>query len=345
MSNIDIESVLRGYVPMGSRSAQGWEACVHTECDHGTKGMRAAFKFDPLQVAFNCFNCGEKVVQTYNDNKLNPKFRKLLEGFNVDKKTIDSIALSLFSNKEPSANPLDAKSKAVSIIPQEIPLLSGFVSLESVKDTPIGELAYDYLIHDRLIDPKSHPFMICPKTRTESLKRWENRLIIPYFYKNEVIFYQGRDLIGDSEQKYLNAAHKLLDRSKIISNYDIMHENTDMPLYITEGWFDAHLLGGVAVFGNQIHSNQYAWLNRSYREKVFVPDRYGDGLEVAIDAIKHGFKVALPYGNNTESSIKDVTDLFALYGRLHTLMKIQTSITNDVNIVKMKMKLSTKNTK
>ena len=139
-----------------------------------------------------------------------------------------------------------------------------------------------------------------------------------------VIFYQAQDLTGKADAKYLNAPGKNVDRSKIISNYDVIFQKSDEPIYVVEGWYDAFHIDGVAIFGNQVKDNQLAWLNKSYREKVYIPDRSGDGADVARECIELGWKVSVPY-KNLHSGIKDVSDMVSTYGLLFTLKRLKES--------------------
>ena len=68
--------------------------------------------------------------------------------------------------------------------------------------------------------------------------------------------------------------------------------------------------------------HQQTWLNRSYREKIYIPDRSGDASEVARWCLKNGWKMSVPY-TNLQSNIKDVSDMISAYGKLYTIKAIQ----------------------
>lgn len=96
--------------------------------------------------------------------------------------------------------------------------------------------------------------------------------------------------------------------------------HTQEPLYVMEGFFDAHLINGVATFGNKLTPEQIRWLNRSSRDKVYIPDKFGDGHIAALQAIEQGWNVSLP---DWGSDIKDVSDCVRKYGLLFTQLAIK----------------------
>ena len=321
----DIEMKIRESVYLFPANAKGWESCVHNTCDHGKKGPRAAFKFGTHKITFNCFNCSVAAVLDLNDKYLPAKFRTVLEDFGVSKKTIDEISFQLLNENGRIGNGSTAKKvrKPQQIEPKPVELPNDFVMLEGNEDTDVGKLALKEL-ERRKIDPSSYPFMLCIKSPTKSREKWNNRLVIPTFKGDDLIFYQAQDLTGKAEAKYLNAFGKDVDRSKIISNYDVIFKKTDDPIYVVEGWYDAFHINGVAIFGNQIKDNQLAWLNKTYREKVYIPDRSGDGADVAKECIKMGWKVSVPY-KNLQDGVKDVSDMVSTYGLLFTLKRLKES--------------------
>ena len=202
--------------------------------------------------------------------------------------------------------------------------------LDRCKNKKFKEQCEKYLIDERGISPDEYPFMVCDRVNNLGMKSWEQRLIIPIINNDNIVFYQGRDMTGYAPSKYLNASGSNIDREKLLSNYDVLFEKLEKPLYIVEGWFDAHLLDGIALFGNRIMDGQRAWIGKSHRDKIFIPDRYGDGVDIAKSALELGWKISVPYAKLDEN-IKDVTDMVVRYGKLFTLKQIKkhtsTSIT------------------
>ena len=337
MNHIDIEMEIRQTVQLFGKSAKGWERCIHSTCDHGKKGPRAAFMFTHDKITFNCFNCGTSAVLNMTEAKTIPsKFKEVLNDFGMSKKKIDEINFQLLQANGNTAIKKNGKIvKPVSIVPKPIALPSDFVMLEDNIDTEVGQLAIAELAR-RKIKHTDYPFMLCIKGSSIRRCAWEKRLVIPYFKGDDLIFYQAQDLTKKADSKYLNAPDKVIDRSKILSNYDVIAEKSTAPIYVVEGFYDAYHLNGVAIFGNRVKDHQQSWLNRSYRDKVYVPDRSGDAAIAANWCLDNGWKVSVPYGN-LESNIKDVSDMIAAYGRLYTLklIKEHTSTSHTDGMVKI----------
>lgn len=323
MKQIDIEMEIRQTVQLFGKTAKGWESCIHSTCDHGKKGPRAAFLFDNDKITFNCFNCGTSaVLDLHESQKLSSKFREVLDDFGMSKHTIDAINFQLLANNSRTTVKKNGKIvKPESINPKAITLPSDFVMLEGNEHTEVGKLALAEL-ERRKINYEDYPFMLCINGKGKARAKWEKRLVIPYFRNDDLIFYQAQDLTKEADAKYLNAPDKVIDRSKILSNYDIIAEKSTAPIYVVEGFYDAYHINGVAIFGNQVKDHQLTWLNRSYREKIYIPDRSGDASDVAEWCLKNGWKISVPYGN-LQSNIKDVSDMIVAYGKLYTMKVIR----------------------
>ena len=322
MKHIDIEMEIRQTVQLFGKTAKGWESCIHATCDHGKKGPRAAFLFTSDKITFNCFNCGiSAVLDMEQAQKIPAKFREVLDDFGMSKHTIDLINFQLLENNNKTVVRKNGKVvKPESINPKPITLPRDFVMLEGNENTAVGKLAIAEL-QRRKINPDDYPFMLCIKGSTKNRAKWEKRLVIPYFRNDDLIFYQAQDLTKEADTKYLNAPDKVIDRSKVLSNYDVIAEKSTSPIYVVEGFYDAYHVDGVAIFGNKVKDHQQSWLNRSYRDKIYIPDRSGDAAEVAEWCLDNGWKVSVPYVN-LQSNIKDVSDMISAYGKLYTLKTI-----------------------
>ena len=179
------------------------------------------------------------------------------------------------------------------------------------------QCAIDYLRDERAIDWKLHPFFLGRKTNHPGSKRWYARLILPIYKDGKLVFFQGRDLTGTRQKKYLSPD---IPRENVLYGYDHISKATDEPLYIVEGWFDAWHLEGVAVLGSRMTPHQVHWINQSRRPKVVIPDRFGDGHMLADQALELGWSVSTP----DVGDCKDPNEAIVKYGKLYTLMTIRT---------------------
>jgi hypothetical protein len=181
----------------------------------------------------------------------------------------------------------------------------------------LDQYAIEYLRDDRAIDWKQTPFYIGRTSSHPGSKRWYGRLVIPMYKDGNLIFYQGRDLTGLRQKKYLSPE---ISRENVLYGYERLLVDNDEPLYIVEGWFDAWHLDGVAVLGNKMTPHQIHWINQSRRPKVVIPDRYGDGYLLAEQALELGWSVSTP----DVGDCKDPNEAIMKYGKMYTLMTIRT---------------------
>lgn len=313
METSSLQEIVRQYIHLPSRvSATGWYSVNCKVCnDHTRKGLRAGFKFDNQTVGYNCYNCGKSALYNPTQSKtISKDMIEILDAFGVPetewKKTYLNALLTDYSASHVQSSILE---------PTEIPLLSFFYRLTDNKNDDWCQEAIDYL-SDRNIDWTEYPFFCVKKTSHPDNKKWYGRLIIPVYKDGKLIFYQGRDLTGLHQKKYLSAT---TSRENVLYGYDNLLSHTNDPLYIVEGFFDAYALNGVALFGNKLTQQHIMWLNRSNRPKIIIPDRLGDGQLLAQQAIKLGWKVSFLDQNDY---CKDVNESIHKYGLLYTLKTI-----------------------
>lgn len=80
----------------------------------------------------------------------------------------------------------------------------------------------------------------------------KNRIIIPFYYKNKIIFYQSRSIFNKEKVKYLSK----IASEKSLFNYDNIKQDIKY-IFITEGPFDSFFIkNGIAVGGIQKHSKK-----------------------------------------------------------------------------------------
>lgn len=319
MDKITLEDIIRANVPLSPSTATGWHACIHQGCDHGAKGPRAAFRFDNGTTSFHCFNCSIKTVYNpINHPNIPTKMVQVLKDFNISDDEINKV---IFFAMTESRNTTDfamaSLTKKKTIEPAEIPIPSHFYLLkDAAEEDKWAMVAKDYLENERQIDPASYPFYLSTGGMTDNSKKWKKRIIIPIYKNNKLIYYSGRDLTNKNKKKYLNADYP---SNTIIYGFDKLYENPELPLYVLEGWFKAHSIDGVAVFGNTLSEAQIEWLNRSKREKVVIPDKYGDGHILAEQAVELGWKVSFPDIGNC----KDIDSAIIKYGKLYVFHSVK----------------------
>lgn len=318
MDSVTLEQVIRRYISLPSMpSGGGWYPILCKVCnDHGRKGPRGGFKFDGDTVAYHCFNCGHSTVYDPETHRSMPqKMQQVLRDFGVPDEEWQQVLFASLANKD-AGLAAEAKKKIIAMEPEELEMPDTFYLLKDApEDDKWAQIARYYLEEDRGIDPDSYPFMLASKSEDPRMNKWLGRVIIPIYKQEKLIFYQGRDLTDSKLKKYESPA---TSRDKVLYGFDKLFENSELPLYIVEGWFDAFMIDGVALLGNEISKPQIEWLNRSRRKKVYIPDRFGDGKRGANVALANGWHISTP----EIGSCKDMSDAVLKYGKLYVMKSI-----------------------
>jgi len=322
----NLEKIIRQHVQLSNRpNGKGWLTVLCRVCnDHGKKGKRAGFLFTPISVSYHCFNCAQKGNYSLTQpNPLSDDMVKVLRSFDVSEEEIQQINFEILNNadnkgtgyKPQLSNPLN-----LDIVEARMP--PNCVRVDSLpKDHIWRQIAELYLTESRGIDPSSYPFYIGLKSNEykELYSKWEKRLIIPCYKDNKLVYFEGRDLTGKQPKKYIGAD---VPKSNMLYGFDRLYIDKDKPLFITEGFFDALCIGGVAVFGNVLYKEVVHHLNSSPRTKVVIPDRQGNGYKLAQQAIKLGWSISTP----DIPSTKDINEAVLKYGKLYVIKSIMDNI-------------------
>jgi hypothetical protein len=289
-----------------------------------TKGPRAGFILNGDNIGFHCFNCGTSVKCEEESDGISNKMLNVLEAFGVPKKDVLRVVTA-----KKIKNPNKKTEKTSRPRPQfkHIQIPDHFYKLsDAAEDNVIAQKAREFIEKEKYIKADEYPFYLStaitnnPDPKEINIaKSLRNRLIIPAFYNEEMIYYIARSLDDDSKNKYLNAP---IPKSNIIYGMDNLYKNQNNPLFVTEGFFDAFHLKGVAVLENHMTKDQIDILNSSSRKKIVVPDRHGDSRELAEQAIELGWGIAVPEWGDC----KDVCESILKYGKLLTLNMIVTTI-------------------
>ncbi len=321
-----VEELVRTYVQLPNLpSGTGWFPVLCKVCnDHGRKGPRGGFKFEDEGVGYHCFNCGHKGTY-YPHYKTIPKdMLDVFVSFGIPDEEINKLRLTTLQERDESGQATSSqKSRPLILNPSELPLPNHFYRLDEAKEEDRWAEIARYYLEDRKIDSRDYPFFLSTGilkqfTGPESQKmafvraaqKWKKRVIIPIYKDNKLVYYQGRDLTERATKKYESPSAR---KDRIIYGFDHLFVDEDRPLYVVEGFFDAFHIKGVALLGNELTEPQIAWLNRSRRDKVYIPDKFGDGAKNAFKALEQGWRIALPDIGNC----KDINAAIIKYGQLY----------------------------
>jgi len=312
-----LEQIIRQYVHLPAHTnATGFHSVLCKVCnDHGKKGKRAGFKFDGKMVGYNCFNCGHSAVFDPAIHTSMPrKMEMVLTAFGIPQSDWNQTLFSSLTNKGSSTY----VPQSIDIEPDVIPMLPCAVPLTDT-DNEWNQTAIRHLRDRYAIDWTEYPFFIVNATPNLLYENWYGRLIIPVYKDKKLVFYQGRDLTDLHPKRYISPS---IPKRKILFGYNQITKHTKDPLYVTEGWFNAFHVNGVAIFGNHLTQEHIAWLTKSPRQKVIIPDKYGDGHLLARQALNLGWSISCP----DAGQCKDVSDAVVKYGKLYTIKTIKDNV-------------------
>lgn len=327
MKHIKLEEIIKRYIALPIQpNAKGWYPILCKICnDHGRKGLRASFNFNDGKICYHCFNCGHMAIyDPVVSLKPDDKMIKVLQSFEIPDNEWKPLILESLSagNKRVNSQANTSQINTIEIEPVEIPLPNHFYRLGDKDSTDKWTIiARDYLEYDRSIDPDAYPFYLSKGGTDKESQKWLGRLIIPFYKENKLIFYQGRSLRKNVVRKYESPG---FEKSRVLFGYDQILKNTNGPLFVVEGWFDAYSIDGVAILGSRLSKEQLIWLNKSKRHKVVIPDKYGHEAKLAkqaLDRFDQGWTISVPDFLRQED-YKDVSDGVVKYGKLYVLKDI-----------------------
>ena len=289
------------------KSSKGWYTFNCPYCDAGRGKKKAAVSFNYNRV--KCWECG---FDTKKQGGI-LYFVKDLEELN------DRKALELLWSYEPQELELSDFSELgqKELVSLELPV--GFTPL--LEDGGVmGKRARNYLGNRgfdlRRLDRLG--FGYCVQENEEENKNYFGYIIIPFKSKGKLIYYQGRDYIGNY-LRYKNPSKDVvgLGKGDCLYNEDALYLYDT--IFITEGWADAETIGSTAIStqGWNLSSRQKNLLLTSpCSSLVFVPDvdkeqpdkYYREAIATALDYVEHKQVYVLPIHELSEYG-KDVNEV------------------------------------
>lgn len=307
-----LRDLIEEHIHLGRESSKGFRAVRCQVChDHSERG---GWKFDGDTVGYNCFNCQARMVYEEGSGKLSRDARRVLEAFGFTREQLNEVTASAFFNKsnESKEITLEALKPAVKLFTPEVKLPPNSHPLGSPFSDELQAPLIEYLL-GRCIDPlevNAH-FSTDPK--------FLNRVIIPCMREGKVIFWQARTILEGVKPRYMSPS---IAKDAVLWGYDNIFKNYDLPLFITEGIFDAEPLDGVALLGSKLNEAKLEVLNRSRRRKIVVVDRDHNGGSLAEMALENGWEITF-----TDMGAGDVNRSVQVRGKLLTIWDLMKNAT------------------
>jgi DNA primase len=333
------QSVLQ-LLPARRKTGQnGWTSfnapcCVHNGETADTRG-RGGIKTNAGAVSYHCFNCGFK-ASFVPGRHLTFKFRKLLawlgaEDLTVRRLVIDAVRLrELVAPEQLEPEPEQEIAYEARTLPEQarnVVELANFYSIGDYNNVPAELLAAIEYVHRRAIDTNKYKFYWTP----EEAYNLHRRIVIPYYYKKEIVGYTSRAIADGIKPKYWSS-----HPADFVFNLDAQQPDWKF-VVVCEGPFDAMSIDGVALSGSEISDTQIEQIDRLQREVIVVPDADRAGRKLIDRAVEAGWTVSFPVWQET---CKDINEAVVKHGKLFVIKAIlEARETNRLKIELKKKKL------
>lgn len=265
-------------------------------------------------LSYHCFNCGFK-TSWQPGRTLSHKMRKLMRFFHINDDVIAKLGLEALRLNTVLLD--EPESFIPTFSERALPLGSECILdlLEELPPKLVPVLAY---LASRNLCLDDYPFYWNPKIG------FNNRLIIPFYYQQQIVGYTARTISSDINPRYLSE-----QQPGYVFNLDKQSSDREFVI-VCEGPIDAISIDACALMGSEIKDSQNWLLHQLNREIVLVPDRDHAGLKTVTRALEHKWSVSMP---DWPDDIKDINDAVIKLGRLATLwLIVQAKQSNNLKI-------------
>jgi len=315
----DLETLIRRYLILGKKSPKGYETVKCAHCNDYQE--RGGFKFEADCVYYSCFNCSFKAVYDplKNEHHVPKNMKTILTAFGISEEEFTRCIVSRFFKEKDDATPDNRqKPKGITFPTTEHPLPKGSV-LVSSGQSAFCELAEQYLAK-RALKVTDYDWYV---TDDES---YAGRILIPYFFRNKIIYWQGRSLDDEViSPRYKNPS---VEKDNIFFNMDELYRYTNEPLFVTEGPIDAISIGknAVALLGSVLTDFKRNELKKAAqrRKVVFVIDKNSNGMKLGQEVLRDGAGLEW-YITCFPDNYEDSNDALQKLGRLWIASHLSTT--------------------
>ena len=332
-----IQSTILTSLPTNKKKTpSGWIAfngpcCIHNGETQDKKKRGGIMNSTDGTLSYHCFNCGFK-TSYIPGRKISVKTKKWMSWLGIDDNTIKKLVIEAMRLEE-SDNVIE-KKKFVSFIKKTLPKNAHKLDvwLEKYLKKDLTDKQHGYIdsllnyLKQRGIGPEWYDFMYSPDMNFD----FNRRLIIPFYWKGDVVGYTGRIFDDSDKVKYYTEV-----QPGYVFNMDAQ-DWTRKFVIVTEGPFDAISVSGVSILGSEINDTQRELIDALGRRVIVVPDRDAPGEKLINQAMDFRWSVAFP---EWEEGVDDVADAVLKYGRLFTIQSILKSTESNRLKIDLKRKM------
>ncbi len=332
-----IQSTILTSLPSGQKKTpSGWisfnaPCCIHNGESQDRKKRGGIMTSADGTLSYHCFNCGYKTSYVIG-RKLNQKMRQFMSWIGIPDDTIKKLAIEAMRHEE--ADTKYEKKKFVNFVKKQLPKNTHKLDIWLEKYVAKDLTAPQYKKIDALlnylkargIDPSWYDFMYSP----DFYFNFDQRVIIPFYWRGEIVGYTGRLFEKAEKIKYVTEV-----QPGYVFNLDAQTWDRKFVI-VTEGPFDAITVSGVSILGSEINETQRELIEGLGKKIIVVPDRDAPGEKLINQAMEFGWSVAFP---EWAEDVDDVADAVLKYGRLFTIQSILKSTESNKLKIDLKRKI------
>lgn len=320
-----LEDVIREKISFGNPDVRGFYS-LKCQCCNDYK-VRAGFKFENGTIGYNCWNCSATGIYEEFSGSISRKMRKILNDYGIEDSEINAVVNSAFFFKKEESETLTlAALKKINTNTPTIPLPPNSHRLGSIDShLDLQAKLVQYLV-DRKIDLDKYPFFF------STHERFKDRVIIPTYRNANLIYWQARSIHDSEKKRYDNPT---TPKDAVIFNIDRLNSFSDLPLFVSEGVFDAMMFDGVAMLGSKFTDAKLELLSRSRRRLVFPIDKDGNGKKLADAVLAAGWEITFVPNGAT-----DINQSVQRFGRAWTAQQLIKNIPKNRDEAELAIKLN-----
>ncbi len=334
--NLIQNTILTALPANKKKTPSGWisfnaPCCIHNGETQDKKKRGGIMTSADGTISYHCFNCGYKANYVIG-RKLNQKMRTFMSYIGIPDDTVKKLTIEAMRHEESDVK--YEKKKFVTFNKKDLPnnthTLDSWLEKYTTKTLSNKEQkSIDNLLTyltSRGIGPDWYDFMYSTD------KVWDvyQRLLIPFYWRGEVVGFTGRMFEESNGVKYYTDVWP-----GYVFNMDAQDWSRKFVI-VTEGPFDAITISGVSILGSEINDVQRELIEGLNRQIIVVPDRDRPGEKLVNQAIEFGWSVAFPEWHD---SVEDVADAVLKYGRLFTMQSILKSTETSKLKIDLKRKM------
>ena len=334
--NLIQNTILTALPANKKKTPSGWisfnaPCCIHNGETQDKKKRGGIMTSADGTISYHCFNCGYKANYVIG-RKLNQKMRTFMSYIGIPDDTVKKLTIEAMRHEESDIK--YEKKKFVTFNKKDLPnnthTLDSWLEKYTTKTLSHKEQkSIDNLLTyltSRGIGPDWYDFMYSTD------KVWDvyQRLLIPFYWRGEVVGFTGRMFEESNGVKYYTDVWP-----GYVFNMDVQDWSRKFVI-VTEGPFDAITISGVSILGSEINDVQRELIEGLNRQIIVVTDRDRPGEKLVNQAIEFGWSVAFPEWHD---SVEDVADAVLKYGRLFTMQSILKSTETSKLKIDLKRKM------